>query len=281
MNAPEYAVMALGAIRKKALLLSIANEYFCENQYLIKMGNDIDKNIEKLKEDISSLKNEFPGKFKSEIETDPILEKIRGTAHTMLKPGKDVKESCSSGELGRKLESDVKSIANAIDLIRVQVYGSASGYTRKDSVSGLFGRFSGIGQSMGNAVILGVKLLCGLIVIAILAFLFFFITMEKEGGLLKDIAGSRDYIQTQKELVTQLNLKKEEISKEIKSLEKGDMVRGEKIVILDLEADIHKINQDLHKAEAEVAAHEKNITDNQERIEDLKKVPFMKRLLRR
>ncbi len=49
---------------------------------------------------------------------------------------------------------------------------------------------------------------------------------------------------------------------------------------MDLEVEMQKINQDRNNFEAEIIAREKEITDKLKKIEEIKKTPFIKRLLR-
>ena len=281
MNDSQYSEVALSTLRDDALLLTMANEYLCEEQFLKKMGKDINQNVQKLKDDISLLKKEYPGKFDREVDTDRILEKISNRAQSMLEPGEDIKDCCASGELGRELESDVKSIAEAVGLISIKVHGRVKGYTRKDSLFNLFVRIKDMGRSMGGKLALAVKILIFLIIVAVPVFIYLFFTMEKEGTFLEDIAARQARISTQKELLSQLDLKKKKALEEIKALEKKDMLRGEKIAILDMEMEIRNINQEREKIEAEIASHERQIIENQKKVEEIKKIPFMKRLLRR
>jgi len=280
MNDTRYAAGALNTIRKNTLLLTIAKEYLCEDVFLIKLGNNIKQNIQRLKDDISSLKKKFPGKFATEVETDDILEKISATAQALIDADKDIKEGCKSGELGRKLEADVKSIAEAVNLIKIQVQGKKLIYTRKESFFNIFSGLRSIGRSLGSALILGVKILSCLIIIAIVAFSYLYFTMEKEGPILKEIAESREFISDRQKSISQLELRKKEVSEEIELLEKNGITRDEKIAIMDLEMEIQKINQDSNSIEAEINAHEKKISDNQKKIEEIKKTSFIERLLR-
>jgi predicted nucleic acid-binding Zn-ribbon protein len=80
--------------------------------------------------------------------------------------------------------------------------------------------------------------------------------------------------------LSQIESRKEEISREIKSLEKKDIFRSEKIALMDLEMEMQKLNQERNNYEAEVTAREKEIADKMKKIEELKKTPFFKRLLR-
>jgi len=281
MNDPQYTVEALSGLRDSSLLLTVANEYLCADQYLIKIGSNIDKDVQKLKEDISSLKKQFPGKFVDEVDTDKILNKIHSAAQGMQKPGHEIKESCVKGELGGEVESYIKNITNAVGLIKIQVEGGGGvTYTTKDSVSNLVGGLSGIWRSMRDAVVLGLKIFLCLILIAILGFGYLFFTMEKEGAVLREISDSKTRIEIQQGIISQLDDKKERISVEIESMEKKVLTRDEKIAILDQDMVVHKINADRQKAEAEIAVHEQKIMDNRKKIEELEKKSFYKRLLK-
>ena len=225
-DSTEYATEAISAIRDKALLLVMANEYLCEEVFLTKMGKDIEKNISRLRDDISSLKKEYPGKFTVEIKTDDILDNMNNTAQSLIKPGGDVKDNCHSGKLGRELESSVKSIAEAVNQIRMQVTGSQVTYTKKDSMINMFDGLKGIGRSLGTTLGLAVKVLLCLIIIAMLAFGYLYFTMEKESTLLKNIATSQDNIKEKQDTLSRLESKMEEVSKEIEAIENEAMARS-------------------------------------------------------
>lgn len=280
MSDSQYTATALGELRKNGLLIQMAREYLSEDVFLKKFGKGIATQVQKLKDDIVSLKKEYPGKFKSEIETDSILDRIDRIAQTMANPDQETKDRCASGDLGRALESEIKSITGAVHLIQKQVYGGVVTYTRKDSVAGAFDRISHTGRSMGSALLLGFKIFLGLIIIALLAFLYLFFTMEKEGTYLKETEKNRARITGQREVIAQLDEKREEILKKIKGVETGDMERGSKITLLELEVQAHDINQDIKNAEAEIVAQEKKLNDHQKKIEEIKEKPFIKRLLR-
>jgi len=280
MNDIELAVGALTEIRKDTLLLSIAKEYLYEDLFLIKIGKNIEHNISKLKDDITVLKKKFPGKFEVEVETDSVLEKIKATALTLIDPNDDIIENFRSGELGRKLESDVKSISDAVKIIRVQVLGKRVSYTREDAILNQFTRLKDIGRSFAHTLILVSKILVCIILITATAFVYLYYTMEREEPLLKEITAIQSLISERQISLSQIESKREEISKEIKSLEKKDMLRGEKIALMDLEMEIQKLNQERDKHEAEITTRNKEIADKMEKIEEIKKTPFIKRLLR-
>jgi len=280
MDDVELAVGALTEIRKDAILLSIAKEYLCEDLFLIKIGKDIEHNISRLKDDITALKKKFPGKFAVEVETDSILEKIKSTALALIDPKADIKENFRSGELGRKLGSDVKSISDTVNIIRTQVLGKRAVYTREEAVLNQFTKLKDIGSSFANKMVLVFKILFCLILIAAAAFVYLYYTMEREEPLLKEITEKQSLISERQNSLAQIESRRDEISKEIKSMEKKDMARSEKIALMDLEVEMQKLNQDRDNYNAEITAHEKDIADKMEKIEEIKKRPFIKRLLR-
>jgi hypothetical protein len=280
MDDIELALGALTELRKDALLLSIAKEYLYEDLFLNKIGKDIEYNISRLKDDISALKKKFPGKFAVEVETDSVLEKIKAAALTLIDPKDDIKENFRSGELGRKLGSDVKSISEAVNVIRVQVLGKRVSYTREDAILNKFIRLKDIGSSFANTLILASKILFCIIFIIAMAFVYLYYTMEREEPLLKEITAMQSLISERQSSLSQIASRKEEISKEIKSLENKNIFRSEKIALMDLEMEMQKLNQERNNYEAEITTREKEIADKMKRIDELKKIPFFKRLLR-
>jgi hypothetical protein len=280
MDDIELALGALTELRKDALLLSIAKEYLYEDLFLNKIGKDIEYNISRLKDDISALKKKFPGKFAVEVETDSVLEKIKAAALTLIDPKDDIKENFRSGELGRKLGSDVKLISEAVNVIRVQVLGKRVSYTREDAILNKFNRLKDIGSSFANTLILASKILFCIIFIIAMAFVYLYYTMEREEPLLKEITAMQSLIIERQSSLSQIASRKEEISKEIKSLENKNIFRSEKIALMDLEMEMQKLNQERNNYEAEIATREKEITDKMKRVDEVKKTPFFKRLLR-
>jgi len=281
MDDMELAVGPLTEIRKDSLLLSIAKEYLYEDLFLIKIGKDIEHNTSRLKDDIAVLKRNFPGKFAIEVDTDSTLEKIKATALTLIDPKADTKENFRSGELGRKLGSDVKSISDAVKIIRVQVLGKRVSYTREEAVLNQFTRLKDIGSSFANTLFLVSKILFCIIIIAAIAFGYLYYTMEKEESVLKEITEIKALISERQSSLSQIEVRKEEISEEIKSLEKKGMARSEKIAIMDLENEVQNLNQERDNYQTKITEYEKEIAEKTEKAEEIKRTPFIERLLRR
>lgn len=277
---PQNNFGALKEIRDRVLMLSLGNAYLCEEPFLKKIGQAINLNLVKLKEDIISLKKRFPGKFTDEVETDEILNGINSIAQHLQNPDKEINEKCTVGALGRELEESVNTLTEAINAIRIQVEGESPVYTKADSILGLFGWLRPVGNLMATLSGFIVKLFVFLIIASILIFSYLFLTMEKEGSILKGIAKSEAYIQSQQEILSQLDYEKEQISRQIESIEKRGLNRQDKIEIMDLEMGINKIDDKRHKIEAEISMYDKELKDNQRKIEEIKKKSFIKKLLR-
>ena len=280
MNDPQPIARYLKALRSHAILLTMANEYLCDDVYLRKIGKEITENLKWLEVDIGNLKRQFPGKLPRELEPDEILDKIGKTALAMSQAARHVKNRCSSGELGRELESDIRSIAGKITLIRKQVYGRVAAYSTKDALFKIFNGLKNIMEEAGRKILFVIKVFLWLIVIAGVAFVCLYFTMEGEDGYLKEIAASEAAIRSSREQITRLSLEKSRISGEIKAFENVPLTKANKITLLDLEVEIGKINQDLDKAEAEISVQRKIVIENKNKIEKIRATPFLKRLLR-
>jgi uncharacterized protein (DUF342 family) len=280
MGNTQYDSGALNKIRENVLLLLIAKEYLCEDVFLTKIGKSIEQNIIKLKDDISSLKKVFPGKLKAEVKIQPVLENLSTTAKSLIEQSEDIKKNCMAGELGRQLTADTKSIADAVNTLRIQILGKAAVYQGKKSFSDIFAGLKDSLMPFWNILMIGAKILSLLIIITVGSFLYLYFTMEKEGPLLESITESRSLVSDRQETISQLESRKMELLEEKKSIEDEVMERRDKVALMDLEMEIQSINQQRDSLEAEIIAHQKKIDANLERIEVINKTPFLERLLR-
>jgi ABC-type multidrug transport system fused ATPase/permease subunit len=280
MNDPQYMSEALSELRDNALLLFLANKYLCEEQYLVKIGRSIDENAQQLKKDIISLKNEFPGKFVSEENTDEIIEGILGKAQLMQKPGNKIQEKCVLGELGHELEDAINSVSDAINRIKRKVEGKDVTYTPKDSMSSLFSGITNLGTLMGRGFSISIKILFVLLLIAIFTFGYLYVTMEKIGDIRKEVDNTRALIQSKRDLLSQLEGKKKQLEEKKRSFGNRDLALKERIELMDLDVEIHKINEERQQVVAEIEDQEHGVADNQKKIDEMEKKSFLKRLLR-
>src|SRR5512136_202273 len=95
--APLPTFASLHEIRDKAILLSLGKAFLCEEVFLMKIGQALDESLERLREDILTLKMRFVGKFVEDVDTDSILDEIHGQAQLLQTPGKRVTDKCTIG----------------------------------------------------------------------------------------------------------------------------------------------------------------------------------------
>ena len=280
MDDSRHAYQSLSNLRDNALLLVLAHEYVCEEHYLVKIGHSIDLAIQQLKKDIITLKNEFPGKFVSDIDTDAIIGNIASKAQHMQKPGKDIQQKCVIGELGQGLEDDIKSISGAINRIERKVEGRDVSYSAKDSMSSLFSGVTSIGAFVGKLISITIKILAVLLLIAasILGYLFF--TMEKITDVEKKMEQSQMVLQSRQKALSQLDRKLDQLMAKKQSYEKRELGLKEKVEFMDLDVEIHKTNEGKQQITAEIENNENEIKAFQKKIEEMENKPFLNRLLR-
>jgi hypothetical protein len=274
----QYAVEALIELRNNVLLLTIGNEHLKEDVFLVKIGNSISRAVELLKRDISALKKKYPGKFMNEVDTDILLVKIDDIAQKLIKPSRETKEDHAAGKLGREIESYTETIAAAVDDLRMKVQGDPSEQAGTGSAANAFLKVKGVFSSTGNFLNWGVKILvCGVVLISAL-FTYFYFTMEKDTKYLSEIASTQASLKDKKGILLKAEKDKQDLEGERKSLAR-ELTREEKLVALELEIKIRKLESTIEKTRAEIETYEQRLKENQNDLEALRKKPFMKRLL--
>ncbi|MBN2060216.1 MAG: hypothetical protein JW882_07350 [Deltaproteobacteria bacterium] len=276
----EY-IHSLGELRNSALMLVVANAHICEQQIITKIGKGIYKNAQLLKDDIAALRKKYPGKFTKELETDSIIGKINEIAQSMLQPSEELMGKCAQGKLGRQLESDIKSIAETVKEIRGYVEGKGLIRDKKDASMDLSSSMETIWDSVGNAVTGGLKVFLLIFIVMALAFGYLFFTLESDSEIQKKINTIEAHIRGQEEIISGLESEKSILMDDIKQIEKKDLLRGEKIEVLDLKVKVHSVDEKIQAAETEIEQYKEEISAERNRLEEIKRKSFMERLLRR
>lgn len=278
MNQPDFE--SLRIIRDNTSLLVIANEYLGEDIFLTKIGSSIEENVQILKDDIKSLKKQFPGKFLTEVNTENIIQSFEKTTESMLSSNNEIREDCSTGKLGITLNSDVAKITNAIEKIWIQVRGTDVEYTKRDSIGSFLSRINIFSGTWG--ILLGVgKILVACVLIVMIAFPFLFFTMEKDKTYLKENNESMGFIKEQNVLISEIEKKKAESQKNISVHDRKVLSRKDRISIINLETKIQQFNEEIYRIEGLIETRELAISKNNERLNILKEKSFLERLLRR
>ncbi len=279
MDSDQPNFQSLRIIRDNTLLISIASEYISENIFMEKFGKEIKKCLSVLKNDIISLKKQFPGKFTQEVNTDGIISSFENTAEEMLSGSEEIKNNCRTGKLAKSLDTDVDKITEAIDKIWHQVKGSDVKYTTSDSIGTFFDRlniFSGIASLLKGIV----KVLFIIVIILLAGFSYLYFTMEKEAPILEENKEIMAFIEEEKIVLQEFENKKADAQKELKKYKNSELLRKDKIAILDIETRIQEINQDIHKIEGQIDAHNKTMEQNNEKMEAIRSKPFLDKLLK-
>jgi DNA repair exonuclease SbcCD ATPase subunit len=278
MNDRQYAVEALIELRNNALLLTIGNEHLNDEVFLVKIGNSISRSVDLLKRDISALKKEYPGKFMSEVDTDNILLKIDDIAQRLLKPSRETTEKYVSGQLGREIESHVEAVAKAVDDVRMKVQGSPSEQGGAGSSGNALLKVKGVFLSAGYLLNWGIKILACVVVLLLALFTYFYFTMEKDTKYLKEIASTQSSLKEKKNLLLKTQKDKQDLEDKRKPTNR-ELTREEKLVALDLEVKIKKLDSTIEQTQAEIETYEQKLKENQADLDALRRKPFIKRLM--
>jgi hypothetical protein len=274
---------ALHEIRDIALMLSVGNIYLCEEPFLKKIGHAVDGVLEDLHGEILDLKKRFPGRFAQDIDTDAILEELHAKAERLKNADTAVNNKCAGGQLGREFEEMVSTLTAAVKEVTFKVEGKLPGSARRYWFLSLFNPVKALGRLVSAFSSLVVKLVLFLIILAIGPLAYLFVSMEKEGSIQKAIDQSQAYIETQRQTLFSLDQERVKITKQIEALRlrEDELDRQEKIEIMELNVKVHSLDQKRHAIEVDIASHEAKMAKNRDRIEEVKKKSFLKRLLRR
>ncbi|MGD8982814.1 MAG: hypothetical protein PVH99_01320 [Desulfobacteraceae bacterium] len=277
----QESFRSIHGIRDMALMLSIGNTYLCDAVFLKKIGLNIDTHLRELKNDISSLKKQYPGKFVKEVETDQVLEGIQMTAQHLQKPDKDITKKCNVGELGRELEASVDTLVDTVDAIRIQVKGELEGYTKKEAILTQVGRVKSLGHLIAVLISLAFKVIGILVLVGAMVVSYLYFTMESEETLLKELDQSKSHVETQMKLIARLEGERSEAAGKLDSIPGGELDREGKVEVINLTMQVHKLDERVHSAEVQIDVHKRKIKDMEKRIGEMKEKTFLQRLLRR
>jgi hypothetical protein len=262
-------------------MLGIGNAYLCDAVFLKKIGLTIDTHLRELKSDISSLKKQYPGKFVKEVEADQVLEGIQNTAQRLQEPDKDITKKCSVGELGRELETSVDALVDTVDALRMQVEGDLEGYTKTEAILTQVGRVKSLGHLILVLFSLAFKVIGVLILVGAMVFSYLYFTMESEEALLKELDQSESHVEAQIKLIARLEGERTEVTGKLDSIPGGELNREEKVEVINLSMQVHKLDERVHSAEVQIDIHKRKIKDMEKRVTEMREKTFLQKLLRK
>ena len=221
---------------------------------------EIQSILKKEKEEYSKLSGDKKKMFDKDRLINPYSDTriLTGNPDTEVKiadlqnPDQEINEKCTIGELGSELETHLENLTTTIGSLRNQVEGGGLSYSKKDSVKDMF---EGVTQSGGYAVsklanllkVLGVFL-----VLCAIAFFALFFTMDTEDDILGQITTNEAHIRSQQEILSGLDRETKELVEQTRALEHDDISRQEKLSLIDLNLQIHALEQRRQKVQLQI-----------------------------
>lgn len=153
-------------------------------------------------------------------------------------------------------------------------------YPWLDSALSIFGRLGFMADAL--RVISGF-VLKGLGLVALLCFLvvsFLLVTMENEKNLLKEVDKSRALVRSSQSAMSRSSEELQHVKTKIIALEKKDLSRADKIVLVELNLSALQIVEELDNINLELKHRKKALEENSKRVEKIREKSFIKRLFR-
>jgi hypothetical protein len=272
---------AIKDIHNIGIMLSGASEYVCEEGVLNRFSRYLQAYHKRLESDITSLKKEYPGKFPETPELNNSLSRITDISAALERDKKAIETKCRAGSFGHELNTQVAELRSAVRDIWETVTGKVSGYSITD-------RLSGGGETVTTALYnispfgpIPRKIIIAVLAIAAVVFGYLFFTMESEDELVKGIKSDLAHLETERQALTVKQREYEDIQAQIKVLDKVDLNRKDKIKLLSLTVEEGKLRESIEKTTVAVEKWEREFADKDKKLEELRKKPFLQKLLKR
>ena len=279
---PQDIEKSLKNIQNVAIILTGATEFVCESRMLKRFSVNLEENLQKLETDIGFLKEKFPGKFPETLDPNSSLEKIRDIAAILKKVDTNVETKCRSGDLGDELSRGATELKSSIQAILNTISGKFGEYTLTDKITGFAGKTKSILINFSPVVSNTGRLILAIILVIGFTFLYLTLTMESEDDYLEIIKKNQAYLEEQSSLLDTHKKEYDEILEKIKSLENDEeLLRESKIELLNLSVQEKKLKDYMDKAMIAMEQKEKNIEEQNKKLEKLREKSFFQKLLKR
>ncbi|HUU40487.1 MAG TPA: hypothetical protein VMW42_06090 [Desulfatiglandales bacterium] len=279
---PQDIEKTLKDIQNIAIILTGATEYVCEARMLKRLSGSMEKHLEKLEDDIASLREKFPGRFPQTLDPDNSFKNIRNIAITLKRGGSSLEAKCRAGELGNELSRKVMELKVNVITICDAISGKVSRYTFMDKITGYAGKIKSTLLSLSPLISNTGRLLLAVILVIALSFFYLILTMESETDLLKSIKKDGAYLEEQRDLFGNRKKEYEETLEKIKYFNNNeDFLRENKVEFLNLSVQEKKLKDFLEKAMIFIETKEKNLEEKNRKLEEIRKKSFFQKLLKR
>jgi hypothetical protein len=277
----ENIEKTIKAIQNIGIMLDGASEFVCEGEVLKRFSGYIGAYHKKLETDIFSLKKGFPGRFPETPEVDSSLSRIKEIATTLRRGKSDVEAKCRARELGRELTKEIIELRTGVQDISQTVSGKVSGYSIADRIAGQGEKVSSALYYLSPFAPIPRKVILAALTVALIGFGYLFFTMESENALIQSIKDDVVFLQTQEKVLSAKKEEHREIKEEIKNRDKQNLDRKDKIELLSLSVEEQKIAEFIEKTTVSIEKREKELAEKNERLEELQKKSFFRKLLKR
>jgi hypothetical protein len=271
---------ALKELRDNAVMLTLANEYLCEDFFLKKIGASIKENIKVVESHITILKRQFVGKPTSEIDLREPVERVAEFAEHLEGGEDNIKRKCRQGDLGRELDEKVTLLSGEIDALKDRIDGTSVSYTKTDSVMGFLARFKFIVRSLVATSRFTLRITALFVIVCLILFFYLFITMETERAPMRAVEESRARILSAQEDLVRINEALSPLQKKAEAFKKDDLTREEEIKLLELNLKAYKLDEKRQKALIEVKMAEKELQKKLKELEVVRQKSFLERLFK-
>lgn len=273
--------LALGAIKDRAILLSMAHEYLCEAVFLRKLGTELSLHLERLKEQVGTIKKRYVGIPASDVDLETPMAQLVHMAHLMSAAEGGTIDRCRSGQLGEELWAKVRTLVDGVDGLRAKIEGMPAPYGLSDLLFSAGVKLQSLLQKAVASTTFLAKVAVFFAIGLFGVFLYLLLTMEDGEGIRQKIAACREAVSTKQSASLKLTRNRAQIREEIDRLyQKEELSREEKVELIYLNLKAHKMMEELEKLEVAMAFDARVIEDELQRLEGLRKKSFLERLLR-
>jgi hypothetical protein len=78
-----------------------------------------------------------------------------------------------------------------------------------------------------------------------------------------------------------LRAERTQMSEKLDSIPEGELNREEKVEVINLNMQVHKLDERVHSAEVQIDVHKKKIKEMEKNVVEIRAKTFLQRLLRR
>jgi len=269
-------------IKDYAVLMEIAGSYLCEETVLRKMADDIESNLEGLKDYVYRVRRRFVGRPLHEIGIEGSYDNIAEIARGLKHPDEAAKERFRQGEFGVALMDATRQMSAAIEELVERVQGKTDKYRKKDLLIQIYERVKYLTSTVTTTYKVLTRIVLAVLAACLIGFVILLSTMETEKDILAHVADVKTTIQKKEDALARLVEQIARTRQEARSIENrvDELTREDKIKLIQIKLKEHNLDQKREKVQFELNAQKRVLDQDMKRLEELRNKSFIKRLLR-